>query len=250
MWAAFFYLYMIKLQIMKTVMALFLSAFILLSPESVKSQNVVPNSEFMLDKLRLNKVMHGIKFETYETTTGDPFLYKDFHSGKITMLDGEKYQIEMRYDIYADQVQLLNDNHIYVINHPEKLASIVIDTLCLVYCNFANSPGGKNSSEGSYFILRTVGNCKLLIKKNIRVQDAELPKLLQEGKPAKFVHLKDTYYLKFDGRSAVKIDSRKDLIRQLSDKQDEVYPFINENHLSVNNVEDLIRVVSFYNGLQ
>lgn len=236
---------------MKTVKSVLLFFYVLLLTfSSIHSQNVVPNSEFMLDKLRLNKIMHGIEYETYTTTTGDPFIYRDFHEGELTLRNGETYWLEMRYDIYANQMHLRNNNEIYAINYPEKLASISIDMLQFLFCNYANSPGKENSGEGSYFIVKTDGKCKLLIRKNIRVQDAEPPKVLQETKPAKFVHLADTYYLKFDGNSAVKTGSKKDLIRQFGDKQNEVNSFIDENNMNVKNVEDLIRIVSFYNNLQ
>lgn len=194
--------------------------------------------------------MHGIEFETYETTAGNPFLYKDFVEGELTLLSGEKYRIEMRYDIYANQIHLRNENNIYAINYPEKLISIVIDTLKFLYCNYSNSPGKDNSGERSYFILKTDGKCKLLIRKNIRVKDAEPPKVLQDAKPPEFVRLADTYYLKFEGNPAIKTGNKKDLLKQLGDKQKEVDSFIDKNKLGVKNIEDLVRIVSYYNSLQ
>ena len=194
--------------------------------------------------------MHGIEYETYTTTTGDPFIYRDFHEGDLTLRNGETYRLEMRYDIYANQMHLRNKNEFYAINYPEKLASIVIDTLSFIYCNFVNSPEQKNSGESSYFILKTGGKCKLLIKKNIRVQDAEQPKPLQDAKPAKFVHLGDTYYLKQEGESAVRIKGKKELLHILADKKDELNKFIDSNRLATKDLEDLVKIVTFYNSLQ
>jgi hypothetical protein len=203
----------------------------------------------MLDKLRLNKVMHGIEYETYGTTAGDPYIYKDFHEGELTLQNGETYRLDMRYDIYGNQVHLKNNDQIFGIIHPEKVASIVIDTLRLLYCNYVNSPGDKSSGEGSYFILKTNGKCKLLLKKNIRIQDAELPKVLQDAKPAKFIYLSDTYYLKLDDKSALRINSKKDLFNLLADKKNELNEFINTNKLGTKNLNDLVKIISFYNNL-
>ncbi len=88
----------------------------------------------------------------------------------------------------------------------------------------------------------------MLIKKNIRIQDAELPKLYQDAKPAKFIHTGDTYYLKPENKTAVRIDNKKDLLSILADKKDEITSFINSNKLGVKEVDDLAKIISFYNN--
>jgi len=203
----------------------------------------------MLDKLRLNKVMDGIEYETYETTLGDPFIYKNFHEGALTLQNGDVYKLNMRYDIFGNQVHIKNKDQIFGIIYPEKVASIVIDTLKLIYCNYVNSPGDKSKPESTYFILKTDGRCSLLTKKNIRVQEAEPPKVLQDAKPAKFIHTSDTYYLKPDKKSAVRVNSKKGLLNILADKKDELKKFIDSNKLGTKDLDDLVKIVTFYNSL-
>jgi len=234
---------------MKTAKLPLLLLCLIISVNSVRSQNVVPESEFMLDKLRLNKVMDGIEYETYETTLGDPFIYKDFHEGALTLQNGDVYKLDMRYDIFGNQVHIKNKGQIFGIIYPEKVASIVIDTLKLIYCNYVNSPGDKSKAESNYFILKTDGRCSLLARKNIRVQEAEPPKVLQDAKPAKFIHTSDTYYLRPDKKSAVRVNSKKDLLNILADKKDELKKFIDSNKLGTKDLEDLVKIVTFYNSL-
>lgn len=233
----------------KVKSVLVISCAFLLFFYTVHSQNVVPGSDYMLDKLRLNKVMDGIENDTYETTVGDPFIYKDFHEGVLTLLNGEAYQLTMRYDIFGDQVHIKNKDQILGIIYPEKVASIVIDTIKLLYCNNVNSPSDKSKAESAYFILKTDGKCSLLIKKNIRVQDAEPPKVLQDAKPAKFIHTSDTYYLKVEGKSAFRINNKKDLLNILADRKDELSKFIDSNKLGTKHLDDLVKIVTFYNSL-
>jgi len=233
----------------KVKSGLILSYTFLLFFSTVHSQNVVPGSDYMLDKLRLNKVMDGIEYETYETVVGDPFIYKDFHEGDLTLQNGEVYKLNMRYDIYGNQVHIKNKDQIFGIIYPEKVASIVIDTIKLLYFNYVNSPGDKSKAESTYFILKTDGKCSLLIKKNIRIQDAELPKVLQDAKPAKFIHTSDTYYLKVEGKSAFRINSKKDLLNILADRKDELSKFIDSNKLGTKDLDDLVKIVTFYNSL-
>ena len=89
----------------------------------------------------------------------------------------------------------------------------------------------------------------LLIKKNIRVQDAEPAKLYQEAKPPKFVATADTYYLKPEGKSAVRIKNKKDLLTVLADKSDALDSYISSNKLGVKEIEDLAKIVAYYNSL-
>jgi hypothetical protein len=43
----------------------------------------------LLYRLRLNRTMSGIEKVNYSTIEGDPFLYKDFVSGSLTLKTGE-----------------------------------------------------------------------------------------------------------------------------------------------------------------
>jgi hypothetical protein len=228
---------------------LILSIIIVFCTFHAHSQVIVYDTESMLDKLRLNKSINGIEDVSYSSIVGDPYIFKDFHQGKITLTNGETYQLNLRYDIYGNQIHIKDKDQIYAIIHPEKIASIIIDTLRFIYCNYVKSQGDKTSGEDSYFVLKADGKCKLLIKKNIRIQDAELPKLYQDAKPAKFILTNDTFYLKLGDNSAVRISSKKELLSVLSDQKEALNMFISSNKLGIKDVEDLIRIVSYYNGL-
>ncbi len=220
-----------------------------LSSYAVHSQIIVPGSESLLAKLRLNEGIEGIKSETYDNITGDPYIYKDFHEGELTLQNGETYRLNLRYDIYGNQVHLKDNDNIYGIIHPEKIALIVIDTVRFLYSNYGNSPGGKSSGNGSYFILENDGKCKLLIKRNIRIQDAEPPKLYQDAKPAKFIHTNNTYYLKLEDNNAVLIRNKKDILSVLNDKKEAITAYLNSNNPNIKKVEDLSGIVNYYNSL-
>ena len=223
--------------------------YLLVSINTIRSQSVVPGSEKLLDKMRLNKVMHGIEYETYETVLGDPFLYRDFHEGEIIFRNGETFDLNLRYDIYADQIHLKNNGQIYGIIHPEALTSVRIDTLKFLYCNFVNSLSDRRPEESSYFIVMTDGKCKLLVKRNIRVQDAEPPAVLKDARPAKFVHLPDTYYLKQEWENAVRINSLKDITAVMADKKEDIENLIRSEKLGIKKADDLVKIVTFYNNL-
>ncbi len=233
-------------RIIKSVLALWL---LFISYSSVYSQNMVHRSDVLLDKLRLNKSIKGIESVLYSDIKGDPYIFSEFHQGELALRGGDTYTVLLRYDIFGNQMHIKEKDQIFGILHPEKISGITIDTLKFIYSTFKDSRGAGTHDIGSYFIVRTEGKCRLLIKKNMRIQDAEPPKLYQDVKPPRFIPLKDTYYFKQGEEAAVRINGKQDLVNLLSDKKNEVENFIRSDRLALNRIEDLERVVKFYNGL-
>lgn len=219
--------------------------------ESINAQIEIPGTEFMLNKLRLNKGLKGIPNTLYQDIQGDPFIFRDFQKGTLYVAPDQKVDVNVRYDIYADQIHLKDSsNMIYAIIHPEKVKLIEAGNYKFLYSFYLNSRKDDEAAQSSYFIVKTGKKCMLLVKKNIRIQDAELPTLYHETtKPAKFILTADTYFLKNEGSSAVRIRNKKDLLTVLADKSDAVSSYISSNKLDVKDVEDLIKIVSYYNSL-
>jgi len=247
---------LLKSIIMKKIIRIFSFVImnILLSLELVfgqiqGGQVYVERSEELLSKMRLSRNIAGIEKKTYDDIKGDPFLYADFTEGKLILNTGETYKLEMRYDIYANQIQFKDNNEVFDLLNADRLSGIVVDTLAFRYCRILKSLEDESSTESSYFIVKADGKCSLLIRKNIRLQPAVLPQAYKEAQPAEFVHTSDMYYLDLQGKGAVRISSKKELLNILSDKKAEVEKFINSNRLGVRSVDDLARIVSYYNTL-
>ena len=222
----------------------------MLSFSQLNSQIVVPGSDYLLAKLRLNESKDGIKFTPYNDIIGDPYIFKDFSSGNVVFKSGETYVADLRYDIYADLIQIKHNGNVFGISNTGSLSKIIIDTLTFLYDNIIIRPGAKKPSAEKYcFILKEEGKCLLLIHKNLRIQDVEPPKLYQDAKPAKFIHLKDSFYLKTENSNAIKVKNLKDIISVLSDKREELRQFIRLNNLRIKDLSDLDKIVSYYNSL-
>ena len=167
----------------------------------------------------------------------------------MVLKTGEVLGLSLRYDIYSRQIHFKNKDKVYEVVNPEKLDMIVIDTISFQYITYLNSPDDSKPEGGSFLILKTDGECKLFVKKNMRIQDAEVPKAFQDAQPAKFIPLGDTYYLKPDKKSAVRVDSKKDLLNILADRKNELSKFIDSNKLGTKDLDDLVKIVTFYNSL-
>lgn len=225
-------------------------AGLLLITVSLTAQAQLPinGTETILEKLRLNKGIEGIQNTSYSDIQGNPYLFKDFQEGEVSLKTGEKYKGLFRYDIYAREVHYKVKDIIYAVALPETIDYIEMnDGTRFIYSAFKTDNDTKKGKESTYFVVLANGKCKLLAEKNIRIQDAELPKAYQEAKPAKFIHRKDTYYLKLDDNPAVVFKNEKDLLNILEDKKDYLKGYISSNKLSVNNSEDLIKIIIEYN---
>ena len=73
--------------------------------------------------------------------------------------------------------------------------------------------------------------------------------MLKDARPAKFIHLPDTYYLKQEGKSAVRIKSLKDITAVMADRKKDIENMIRSEKLGVKEADDLVKIVTFYNNL-
>jgi len=216
--------------------------------ETINAQVEVARTEMIVDKMRLNRSIDG-KDMSYGDIQGDPYIFKDFQKGILYVNSDEKAEVDIRYDIFADQMHLKDKDQIYAIIHPEKVKLIEAGSYKFIYSAYLKSPGDKEPEESSYFILRAEGKCMLLLKKNIRIQDPEPPKLYQEAKPAKFVFTSDSYFIKLESKTAVRIKNKKDLLTVLVDQSDAIDKYITANRLDIRDLNDLEKIVVYYNGL-
>jgi len=233
----------------KIKLILLVFGLLLIQISSLKSQITVVGTEKVIDKLRLNQGIEGKENILYHDIQGDPYIFKDFQKGTLIAISDEKFNVNVRYDVYANEMHLKDSNEIFAIIRPEKVKLIEAGNLKFIYSLYVKSSGEENTRGSSYFVLNTDGKCKLLIKKNVRVQDAEPPKLYTEAKPAKFILTSDTYYLKLDDNIAVKIGNKKELLAVLEDKKEAISNFIGSKKLNVKDIEDLVSIISYYNGL-
>ncbi len=221
----------------------------ILSSNTAQSQVPVRDSELILERLRLNKGISGEETASYSDINGNPYLFQDFTRGVITVTSGQKTEANIRFDIYANEMHIKDRGDIFAIIHPEKMKFMEVDGLKFIYSKYIKSPGEESAKDGSYFILKSDGKCKLLVRKNMRIQDAEPPKLYQDAKPAKFIPTSDIYYLKLNDESAVKIKNEKELLSILADQREALSNYIRTNKFQVKEINDLEKIITYYNSL-
>jgi hypothetical protein len=198
----------------------------------------------MIMDLNVHKALEGRADNTYANTEGTPFMFPDFYTGKLILKSGESSDLDMRYDAYADQMHIKLKGNIFGISQPEKVASLKIDTLSFIYSPVQK----KGNNTDAWFVVKTDGKCKLLIKKRVILKPAEPEKPYQPAVPATFVPASDSYYLKLNEGIAVLIKNKNDILTVLDDKKSEIAGFIKSNK-SGTKLNDLIKIVEYYNSL-
>jgi hypothetical protein len=192
---------------------------------------------------RVNKDVKKRNQNPYENNIGNPYLFRDFANGEIVTKDNFRYKGKMRYNIYDDEIEYLVHDDKFWVSNPWVLDFITIDSMTFIYYSADN----QNKNDGSYYILLVRGDCKLLMKKGVILNDPVVAKPYVDAKPAEFVDRKNFYYILMGDQEPVKITSKQKLLELFPGKTKEMKNYLKK--ISLNKEEDLIKLVEYYNGI-
>ena len=228
---------------MKKILFVF-SIYFLLSPLNIFSQYVVSNDTF--DKVYFNKITKGNNnnISDYSSIDGSPYLVDDFLDSKIYFSKDSVFEIKLRYNIYDNTMEFKHNKVVFSFTNPEIIYKIDLSGNNFIYYYDKNK--NKNSS---YFQVLAEGKCYLLAKKRVKYEQEGKGDGIIDAKPAHFANLKDEYFLSIKGNVPVRIKNKKTLIKTLNNKSSEISKFIKKEKISHKNIDDLIKLVKFYNSL-
>lgn len=216
--------------------------FLFINSNAQETTNTVGIEQF-LHYDRLNRIIEKRDQNPYENFNGSPYLFKNFTNGEIVTIDNFRYKGKMRYNIYDDEIEyIVNDDKFWVSN-PWVLDFITIDSMTFIYCSADN----QNKNDGSYYILLVSGDCKLLLKKGVILNDPVPAKPYIDSKPAEFVTKRDTYYIILNNSEPKKITSKQKLLELFPGKTEQMKNSV--KNLSLKKEEDLVKLVEFYNEI-
>jgi len=203
----------------------------------------------LLDFVRTKKVITGDwKNNLAEgEIEGSPYLNETFAEGTVYTIQNDKYTgIPLRYNAYNDEIEFRNEkDEILALYPPESIDKVEIGNLKMEYIPYIFA---KNTRNG-YFELIAKGNASLFVKHEIVFKDAEEPGAYKEAAPARFVKNPDAYYIQINNEPAEVVSNKKSLLEILSDQYDEIDTFFKKNKIKTNNIDDLTKLVKYYNTL-
>src|SRR6266542_1727897 len=143
-------------------------------------------------------------------------------------------------------MQYKKENTAYAIGAPDSIKALWMDKRLFVYHTFMN----ESKNDKDFFEILVDGKAKLLIRYVTKIIPANYNKVLDVGNKNDQITIIETYYVQKENELPVFIDKKgKSITAALADKTEEIKKFTDKEHISFKNKEDLVRVVSYYNGL-
>ncbi|NER14301.1 hypothetical protein GWK08_12685 [Leptobacterium flavescens] len=177
--------------------------------------------------------------------TGTAYLYEDFKPGNIFFNDKDKGRFMLRYNIYAEEFETLEDDGSNSIVLKTSEVSLVMDGMKYIFKYYLND----DRKEFGYFqIVEELGRITLLRKYR---------KVVQEGKkaitsfdvtrPNRLVDL-DNYFIMIDNNEIylTKLTNSK-LAAVFKELGVKLKPYLKDNKLNVKNQEDFLKALKYAN---
>ena len=209
-------------------------ALVCISPEE---QDTIPDKQMLFN----GRIWSNL----YSNVFGDQFLFsKDWLKGEVVINDMTFKNVPFRYDIYNDQLISMINQGTFVQINKELIKGFVLpfENKKNLFENFGNVPG--NPFKGFGQVLYK-GKINFIIKQTKLIKE-----LAVENKYDEFYGIQALYILK-DG-NFYRISGKKDLLKALSDREEQLHSFIRENKIRIRkkNPESFIPVIKFYDNLK
>ena len=177
--------------------------------------------------------------------TGTAYLYEDFKPGKIFFNGKDKGNFMLRYNIYAEEFETLEENNVNSVVLKTSEVTVMMDDKMYIFKYYLNN----DRKEFGYFqVEQEMGKISLLRKYR---------KVVQEGKkaitsfdvtrPNRLVDLQD-YFVMVDNNEIFQVkQSNGKLSKAAKEFGVNLKSYLKENDLNVKNDEDFLKVLSYIN---
>lgn len=165
-------------------------------------------------------------------------------SYELALVDEYDTKSRVRYNIYEDQIEFIKDNSIYYLVKEVGRRIYFIESKEL-YKVF------RLDDEPRFFKVHVEGKNSLLAKQRVRyIEPRKALSGYDRAKPANYRRMKDELYIALENRNPVKLSKdKKEFLEIFGDKSKEMKTFIKHNKLNYRKVEDLKKIIQYFNIL-
>lgn len=182
----------------------------------------------------------------YNDLKGSPYLEDDFIIGELETTDGEVIEVNLRLNVFANELEFETTKGIKVLKDPEQMSRILLGESEYI---FLESSDPLEESAG-YFKRITGDKCMLLTKHRIIYMSSVAAGAYEPAKKAELRKEPDSYYLSLSTREIVKLKRKKKFIFDLfPDQQESINRFLKVEKISLMKENDLIELVDFLNSV-
>ncbi|HLI93567.1 MAG TPA: hypothetical protein VKU83_08160 [Puia sp.] len=182
---------------------------------------------------------------------GSPFYADDWRLGTLVAMDNYRYDsVKLRLNLQSEEVHVLDTNRNEIALAKGYIKEVVLPG------KFNGKAGGARFKCGfpaidaldkyTFYEVVSEGKCSLLhsIRKVISQQKDDL-----SGEVTKEYQLYDEYYV-YDGQRMQRVKKDKAFIlAALNGKRDQIEAFMDANKLKARSVDDIKRIIDYYNTL-
>lgn len=177
-------------------------------------------------------------------TEGSPYL-DEWQKAEIVFRNGQKFpELMVRYNVYTNQMLFQHSGKTFIIGAPDSIAEIKFRSRTFVYREYIKG----NKLEKSYFEIAVPGKVALLYKYEIEMIRANYNVALNIGNKNNRLELRQHQFLMANYQLTELTRKSKPIIF-FSDKNKEISEFMDKEGLSFKTREELVKIVSYYNGL-
>jgi hypothetical protein len=177
---------------------------------------------------------------------GSPFLSEEWSQGRIIMNDGNVFDpIDLRLNVYQNEMHYRYKGAEYSIKTPEKVKEITMGGRRFIYYPYKKG----NSIAHGYFEVLVEGKTELLVLFYMNRVKSNYNASLNVGDKNDHLELKERYFI-CTSSSIVEIDKKgKSIFDSLGEKGDALKKWIKEKDLSFKKKEDMVKIVTYLNGM-
>lgn len=174
------------------------------------------------------------------------YLDNEWKIATVSLKDNSVLEeIMVRYNIYTQQMQFIQDSDTIAFGNPVEIASVTFEERTFIFSSFY----WNDQVKQGYFEVLCDGECKLLLHRCIKYKYVEECSDPNNEFVREEYFLGKKYFILGSDQPAKELPSKKnDVMELLSDKDCDVKAFIKENKIKVNQQEDLIKLVAYYNS--
>ncbi len=190
------------------------------------------------DKILADQFFKSVLKDGNAHIEGTPYLRKDFHPANIA---GNPEQIMMRYDRFNDRFEFLRNGNIMILPKINQYQSVEFKEF-----------NDKIELIGNYyyFNVHEGKNIQTYRKVASKFHEYEPPKNgYVNVKPAKFINLPDSFYIRKDNIFSEFPKNKKKLIELFPDKKTEISKYLKKNSLKFTEKADVKRLSIFLDQL-
>ena len=165
----------------------------------------------------------------------------------------EFYKINglFRYNLYAQEFEMIYGKDTFSIVSPFDLKSISISNKKFIHGLYVKRGGSRVYLGSSYFEVLSEGNCKLLMRHDVKIKSGGGPVTYNwAGGGDAFVQYQQFYYQQSEGDEVIILRKRKqDILELFADRSEDIEKFIRLERINVRDDASLIKVFNYYNSL-